>query len=118
MLLVTMLRAVGCQVFGHAPTVSGVAGRSKADYVCGRCGTVLGVFVADPDRRRADGTTARCSEAATLPDASAPSRASRPALDGERELRESTWLDDGGRNADPVPAAAAAGPPGRRAVHP
>lgn len=93
MLPVTMLRALGCQIFGHAPTVRGVAGMSKADYVCGRCGTVLGAFVADPHRRRTRPTD--CT-------------AARPASNRERELSESTWLDDGGRDVHGwvgVPAA-------------
>jgi len=95
MSLPTVLRPLACLIFGHAPTVRGTAGESKADYVCERCRAVLGVFVADPSRRRAA-------------PADGPAAAPRGASDREQDLRESTWLDDGGRNADP-----AAGIPGR-----
>ncbi len=120
MSLPTMLRALGCLAFGHAPTVQGVAGESKADYVCGRCGTALGVFVADPNRRRAGPTDgpALGGPAAAMPHGPGAThvvagRTDRPALDRERDAREGTWLDDGGRNADPAAGGASAGIPGR-----
>jgi hypothetical protein len=119
MSLSAMLRVLGCLAFGHAPTVRAVAGESKANYVCGRCGAVLGVFVADADLRRdrpiVDATSG--GPAAAIPNGlttigTAAGGAGRPAVDRQRDLRESTWLDDGGRKADPAVGTASAGIPG------
>jgi hypothetical protein len=116
----TMLRALGCLAFGHAPTVQALAGESKADYICGRCGAVLGVFVADTALRRAEpiDDATSCRPAAAITDGPgvipvAVGRTSRPAVDREPDLRESTRPDDGDRVGVPAAASASSGNPGR-----
>jgi hypothetical protein len=101
MILRTVLCSLGCLLRGHAPIVEINETQNKSELVCERCRAVLGDFVTNlrknrvaPAQRAGHNGFQEMVLIGRKPTSAAHQRADRH----ERDIRESVWLDDGGRN--------------------